>query len=957
MPAQARVFSAGPFRAIRITFMLVLALLSANAAQAISPNVVISQVYGGGGNSGATLRNDFIELFNRGAAPVSLAGFSVQYASATGATWQKTDLTAFTLNPGQYYLVQEAMGAGGTANLPTPDATGTIPMGGTGGKIALVSNTTLLTGVCPTVGVVDLVGFGAANCFEGAGPPAPSNTTAVIRGGGGCTDTDNNSTDFVAGAPAPRNSSTPVAVCGGAPPAPTLSINDVSQAEGNSGTTIYNFTVTLSAAAPAGGVTFNIATSDSTATVASGDYVAASAVGASIPAGATTFNFAVTVNGDALAEPTETFLVTITNISSNAVAGDVSGLGTISNDDAVVTTPISQVQGAGSSSPRVGATVTIRGVITGIKPGNSGGYYVQSPDAEVDGDPLTSEGVFVFRGATGNPVEAAIGSLVTVTGVVAEFIPTQDPTSPPLTELTNTGSTLTVLSTGNPLPSATVITAADGAPTSGGEQYERFEGMRVTTTLTVVAPTAGTVSEPNATATSNGVFYGVVSGVSRPFREPGTELGSRPTGTPAGAPVFDGNREKLRVDSDAQPGTTPLDLVAGQTVTLTGNVDFGFREYTILREAATAATVSGSAVAVPVPVPTSSELTIGSFNLERFFDTVNDLGTGPGTAGSDDVVLTQTAVNNRLNKASLAIRNVLNTPDVLGVVEVENLSILQQLATKINNDAAAASQPNPMYVAFLEEGNDIGGIDNGFLVKSSKVTVISVTQEGKTTTFVDPADGSVDILNDRPPLRLEATTQRPNGQSYPFTVIVNHNRSLSGANTDDASGQRIRAKRRAQAEFLANLVQARQVANPTERILLVGDFNAFQFNDGLVDVIGTIRGVPTPADQVLLVSPDLVNPNLTNVVDLLAADQRYSFVFDGNAQTLDHVLANDDFMTSYSRTAFARLNGDFPGVFRSDPNRPERVSDHDAIVSYFNLIAGRRRASTRMVTAQSPPAI
>ena len=89
-------------------------------------NVVISQVYGGGGNAGATLRNDYIELFNRSASPVSLAGWSVQYASSAGSTWQVTNLSG-TLAPGQYYLVQEAAGAAGVA-LPTPDLVDPTPI-------------------------------------------------------------------------------------------------------------------------------------------------------------------------------------------------------------------------------------------------------------------------------------------------------------------------------------------------------------------------------------------------------------------------------------------------------------------------------------------------------------------------------------------------------------------------------------------------------------------------------------------------------------------------------------------------------------------------------------------------------------------------------------------------------------------------------------------------------------
>ncbi|MBX9639865.1 MAG: lamin tail domain-containing protein, partial [Mycobacteriaceae bacterium] len=185
-------------------------LVLSSASIAASPDVVISQVYGGGGNTGATYKNDFIELYNRGTLAVSLSGWSVQYASAGGTTWAATPLTG-SIQPGQYYLIQQAIGAGGTTNLPTPDATGTIAMSGTAGKVALVTSTTALScgGACAgTTSVRDFVGFGAtANNFEGSGPtPAPSNTTAVLRAGAGAIDTDNNAADFAAGAPNPRNS-------------------------------------------------------------------------------------------------------------------------------------------------------------------------------------------------------------------------------------------------------------------------------------------------------------------------------------------------------------------------------------------------------------------------------------------------------------------------------------------------------------------------------------------------------------------------------------------------------------------------------------------------------------------------------------------------------------------------------------------------------------------------------
>jgi uncharacterized protein len=205
---------------------------SVKPAQAASPNVVISQVYGGGGNAGATLKNDFVELFNRGTAPVSLSGWSIQYAPATTAGLFGSSDTAitllsdFTLQPGQYYLVQEAPGAGGTVDLPTPDVIDTTPiaMSGTGGKVALVNSVTALgcnggSTVCPPAAlatIVDLVGYGNANFYEGSGAtPAPSNTFSVIRQANGCYDTDNNAADFVVSAvpPTPRNSASPTATC------------------------------------------------------------------------------------------------------------------------------------------------------------------------------------------------------------------------------------------------------------------------------------------------------------------------------------------------------------------------------------------------------------------------------------------------------------------------------------------------------------------------------------------------------------------------------------------------------------------------------------------------------------------------------------------------------------------------------------------------------------------------
>ena len=709
----------------------------------------------------------------------------------------------------------------------------------------------------------------------------------------------------------------------------TLSINDVSQAEGNAGTTVFTFTVSLSSTTH-GGVTFDIATADGTATAASGDYVAKSLTGQSIPNGSDTYTFTVDVNGDTDPEPNETFFVNVTNVSG-ATATDGQGQGTIQNDDVTVTS-ICQIQGGGTtSSIPNGTNVSTTGIVTAVKQGSSGGFFIQQ--SACDADPNTSDGIFVFTGSS-VPAGVVVGNEVLVSGNLVEFVPGADPNQNPITELSGGPVTVTVVNTAQPLPTPVVLTPAETtAPsetTDPLDTLEEYEGMRVSVpSMTVVAPTQGNINEPSATATTNGVFYGVVTGVSRPFREPGISISDPlPPGAPANVPRFDENPERLRVDSDSQPGTTPVDVPSGTVIlSVTGPLDYGFRTYTILPDA-TLAPTPPLPTARPVPDPTATEYTVASFNLFRFFDTVNDPGVG-------EPVLTPAAFAKRLDKTSLVIRTVTKSPDVIGVQEAENLSTLQTLANEVNNDTVAGGFANPNYQAFLVEGNDPGGIDVGFLVKTSRVTVIDVTQEGKTTTYTEPGGGTA-LLNDRPPLVLRATVARPGGGTEAFTVIVNHLRSFLGID-DPADGARVREKRRKQAEFLANLIQTRQTNDPSERISSVGDYNAFQFNDGYVDVIGTIKGQPAPPDQVVLASSDLVNPDLTDLVDTLPAAERYSYTFDGNAQVLDHIIINDDAQARLNRFAYARNDADFPEVYYTDGTRPERTSDHDMPVAYFSL--------------------
>jgi len=705
----------------------------------------------------------------------------------------------------------------------------------------------------------------------------------------------------------------------------SLAVNDVSVSEGNAGTTAFTFTVSLSSPAGAGGVTFDIATADNTAN-APGDYTTKSLTSQTIPAGSSSYSFTVLINGDGNAETNETFFVNVTNVTG-ATIGDGQGTGTILNDDCSPTHTIAQIQGSGNVSQLNGSIVTTNGIVTGIK---TNGFFLQMPVG--DGNANTSDGIFVFTAGV-PPLSVVVGNSLCVTGTVSEFIPTADLNSPSQTELTFV--TITLLSIGNALPAPVLLSSSDTDPNGGLFQLEKYEGMRVkVNSLTVVGPTDGTVTESSATSSSSGYFYGVITGVARPFREPGLQI---PDPLPAGAPPtvtrWDANPELIGVASRGLFSATAIDVAAGAVLTnLIGPLDYSGRAYTIDVELPSTNTLpvisNNNLTFTAVPQQTNDELTIASFNLERFFDNVNDPLIG-------EPILTASAYANRLNKASLAIRNVLRSPDVLGIIEMENLTVLQALATKINTDAVAAGQPNPNYQAYLVEGNDIGGIDVGFLVKPGRVNVVSVIQYGKNETFINPANGQSELLNDRPPLVLNATFNKPGcATPYAFTVIVNHLRSLNGID-DPVDGNRVRQKRKAQAEYLANLIQGFQTADPNAKIISVGDYNAFQFSDGFVDMIGTIKGDPTPAANVVLASSDLVNPNLTDLVDTHTPDQRYSYNFSGSAQVLDHILVNQKALAIKSRFSIARVDADFPEIYRNDANRPERISDHDAPVAYF----------------------
>ncbi|HSG40067.1 MAG TPA: endonuclease/exonuclease/phosphatase family protein, partial [Thermoanaerobaculia bacterium] len=264
-------------------------------------------------------------------------------------------------------------------------------------------------------------------------------------------------------------------------------------------------------------------------------------------------------------------------------------------------------------------------------------------------------------------------------------------------------------------------------------------------------------------------------------------------------------------------------------------------------------------------------------------------------------------------------------PDVLAVQEVENLTALNDVAAHI-----LADDPTLVYTAYLLEGNDIGGIDVGVLVRDT-VRVDSVTQYGKDDTYV--FNGNTDLLNDRPPLVLRGA-YTGNGAPFPITVIAVHQRSLSGIEGSGSNAQRVRAKRWEQAYRLSQFIQSLQTSEPGLRLVVTGDFNAFEFSDGYVDVMGQLTGNPDPAGA-LLPATDEIHPDLVNQLLSEPAGERYSFVFDGSAQALDHSLTSQALEAFVRGLDHVRGNADAPAAFQTVPGTALRTADHDGLVLFL----------------------
>lgn len=502
---------------------------------------------------------------------------------------------------------------------------------------------------------------------------------------------------------------------------------------------------------------------------------------------------------------------------------------------------IFEIQGSGNASPFVNQTVETRdNIVTAVGPD---GFFIQTPDYRADASTATSNGIYVFTSSTPT---VQVGQQVDVKGKVVEFFN--------FTEYTNADLVVTIDASGQPVPATFALPA-------GYSNFEPLEGMLVRVANGTAADGTDQFSETMIVAAS-----------SRPFRTPG--LGG------------DAHPEILDVDPTELGGAAPS-IVGGAAIVLAeGPLAFDFGDYSIW---STQLQYTNPTYPRPVRARNASELTVGAQNMFRLFDLVND------PAVSDDVP-TPAVYAARLAKISDHVRNNLGAPDVLAVSEIENLTALADLAAKINFDQAGLN-----YVPYLLEGNDVGGIDVGFLVRDT-VSVDAVTQLGANDTWIDPQTNAPALLNDRPPLLLTGS-YTGNGAPFPIAVVAVHQRSLI-----DVQTARVQAKRQAQAENLAGYLNALPAGT---RLVVTGDFNAFEFHDGYVDVMGILTSTA----------------NLTNQVLLSPAAERYSYVQNGVAQVLDHSLTSAAMNAWVRGLNFAHANAD-------KPFEPNPASDHDGVVLF-----------------------
>lgn len=462
-----------------------------------------------------------------------------------------------------------------------------------------------------------------------------------------------------------------------------------------------------------------------------------------------------------------------------------------------------------------------------------------------------------------------IGDVVTLTGTVVE--------EDAMTALAD----VSVSPTGNtlPLPPAVVLDSDLPSPTPAiVHSLERLEGMRVQFSATANGPSSGFETVP------------LRIGGERVFREAGIRYPGLP-----GLPVWDGNPELFWFDPNGLNAPNNRFIATGASIEASAILyEAGSRFWIAL---ATDYTLDNNGTDAPSVRPRQAgEYTVGSLNLLQYF------------ADEPDFQL-------KTNKLVRYVGDQMRWPDVLAVQEAGSLGALNALA-----DALQARYPTVVYDAYLLPSN--GAIKSGFLVRDD-LQDVQVTQLGANEVF----SFSGGLLHDRPPLLLKATL--PGEEPVRIQVLNLHLRSLIGIEGEAGFAEFVRNKRHQQGISVAEMVEE---LRPGGNLIVLGDFNAFHFTDGYVDVFNQIGGQNSLG--ALLPPLSITVPPLANQLESLPPSERYSYVFQGSAQALDHCLTADLEGLKVNELQYARGNADFPEAYASNPNLPLRASDHDGLVLF-----------------------
>ncbi|MGX9218444.1 ExeM/NucH family extracellular endonuclease [Massilia varians] len=897
----------------RLTVLAALLAGLATPAFAAPSPVVISQVYGAGGNANAAWNRDFIELFNRSDKAVSLGGLSLQYqAAGASSNWASfTALPNVMLEPGQYFLVGAASGGSVGASIGDVDhSTNSINMSGTTGKIALAESTTLLTVADGGGKLVDLVGFGTASRYEGAAAaPAPSNTTSIQRLALGCTDTDQNAADFEAKAvTGPRRTTSDRNVClGGGDPTPQpkpIVTSCPASVTGQQGTA---FSAALSASDADSIVNAASISSGAVAGISLANFSAAGANGASA---------SVSLVADA-SVPSGVHQVAVRFTNNDAQEASCTVSVSVSG-----TLTIPQIQGSGATSQYRNTVQTTSGVITHKLPG--GGFFMQ--DAGGDGNPETSDGLFVFGATTA----AAVGDLVRVTGTVLEYTPNGATRS--YTELSNVTSVTRIGAGGTVAPTNIELPNSDLA---------RYEGMLVRFVGGLTVNQTAYLGERGELTLSNG------------RRELPT---NRYVPGSSDAIALEAANARNMVVLDDGIFTTPAQVPylfadgtvrAGDTVSdLTGVLDFGAiggGGAAFKVQPTEAPVFSRTNPRTEAPVLAAGNVKVTNANVLNFFTTFTNGGDAWGGTGKGCTVGTTTRASNcrgadnmaefeRQRDKIVASLKAIDA-DVVGLNEIQN-----------NGDVAVGYLVDQLNAAY---GKPTYAVVPKPAALGTDAIRVAMIYKPAAVSLVGGALSDGHEVNNRPP--MAQTFKAANGAK--FSMIVNHLKSKGGCggaqpgDTDSGDGQgcwnktRIEQAQRLVSYFIPQVL----AASGDPDVLVMGDLNSYGFENPITY---------------------LTSNGLVNQIERFVRPKgiAYSYIFGGLSGYLDHALASTSLDPQVADVAEWHNNADEPeaidynlGDNAVDPyvKNAYRASDHDPVVVSLNLTPSFTDVTASVKVAQS----